>query len=177
MNNQNESHERIEEYNPEWVCIFESESQRIKEIMGDTILEIEHIGSTSIPGLCGKPIVDIGVLVNNKNEVGQFLEQLAETGYAIDEKNPSTERHFFRKGNPTTSHLSIAYKDAGSFWERQILFRDYLRGHNEARDEYASLKKELMQKDPTGKDVYIGGKTEFVTRVLREAGFEGVHIS
>jgi len=80
--------------------------------------------------------------------------------------NSSGERHLFRRGSPTEYHLSIAYKDKGNFWERQILFRDYLRNHPDFRDEYQKLKEKLLRDDLTGKDSYISGKSEFINNVL-----------
>ena len=79
---------------------------------------------------------------------------------------------FSKKGNPTQFHLSIAYGDRGSFLERQILFRDYLRAHDEDRDAYGKLKKELIAKDPSGKETYIADKTDFVMKILKKAGFQ-----
>lgn len=79
---------------------------------------------------------------------------------------------FFRKGNPTEFHLSVTYEDRGSFLERQLLFRDYLRTNNTDRDEYASLKKDLIKQDPTGLNSYIENKTDFVMKILKKAGFQ-----
>lgn len=170
------SHQEVREYNFEWVEMFEKEAEKIRQLLGDKITRIEHIGSTSIPGLASKPIIDIAIEVPSLEDTESVIELLATLGYPANRdghnKDISTERHLLRKGEPTEYHLSICYGDKGSFLERQILFRDYLREHNEDRDAYDTLKKELLQKDPTGKDGYIGGKTDFVMRILKKAGFE-----
>lgn len=165
------SHEEVREYDTKWAEIFEQEADRIKNLLGDKITRIEHIGSTSIAGLASKPIIDIAVEIPSSENIESVIELLITLGY-VSSKDISTERHFMRKGAPTEFHLSICYGDKGSFLERQILFRDYLREHPEDRDAYSELKKELLQKDPTGKSEYIGGKTDFVMHILKKAGFE-----
>jgi GrpB-like predicted nucleotidyltransferase (UPF0157 family) len=169
------SHEQIAPYNPEWSTLYEAEASKLKEIFGDELLGIEHIGSTSVPGLASKPIVDIMILIANHENVDKFIPALQTLGYSFDTAvhamTPSPERHFFRKGNPSEFHLSIAYEDKGSFWKRQLAFRDYLRAHPDERDRYAALKEKLIADDPTGKDAYIGGKTDLVNEMLDKSGF------
>lgn len=108
-------------------------------------------------------------MIENHKNADAFTKPLAKIGYRFD--SFSTERHYYVKGDPVDYHLSIAYADRGGFWSRQILFRDYLRSHTEAKDEYAKLKEDLLQKDPTGSDKYIGGKTDFVYKILGLAGW------
>lgn len=160
------SHTILFPYQDSWAEKFDQEKKRLLEVFGDKAVAIEHIGSTSIPGLSSKPIIDIAVLVERADEADGFIESLEGLGYQFDKPSSSTERHLFRKGDPTEFHLSIAYKDRGGFWERQILFRDYLRKHDDIRDEYARLKTVLIENDPTGKGSYIAGKSGFVNKVL-----------
>ena len=163
----NEStHTKLISYQLSWKDRFEVEKIHLKEIIGDKAIAIEHIGSTSIPGLSSKQIIDIAVLIEKKEDGDSFIEPVEELGYQYDKLNSSGERHLFRKGNPTEFHLSIAYKDKGSFWERQILFRDYLRNYPDSRNEYQKLKQELLKNDPTGKGSYLSGKSEFVSKIL-----------
>lgn len=160
------SHTILLSYQSSWKEKFEEEKKKLQETFGDKAIAIEHIGSTSISGLSAKPIIDIAVLVERADEADGFIEPLGMLGYRFDKPSSSTERHLFRKGDPTEFHLSIAYKDRGGFWERQILFRDYLRKHDDFRDEYAQLKTVLLENDPIGKDSYIAGKSDFVNKVL-----------
>lgn len=170
------SHAEVQDYNPEWAEIYKYEAQKIKDLLGDKIISIEHIGSTSVPGLASKPIIDMAITVSSWKNAQDLIEPLSTLNYLsefakIDDTNAG-ERLLFRKGDPTIFHLSVAYNDRGSFLERQILFRDYLRQHDEDRDGYTKLKKELIVKDPTGKDTYIGDKTDFVMKTLKKAGFQ-----
>lgn len=169
------SHMEVREYDSKWGEMYNEESKKIKELLKDKILTIEHIGSTSIPGLASKPIIDMAVVISSWKDTNILIEPLATLGYfpdvfPIDESNAG-ERCLLRKGSPTQFHLSIAYNNRGSFLERQILFRDYIREHNEDRNAYAQLKKDLLLKDPTGKDTYINNKTDFVMKTLKKAGF------
>jgi len=164
-----DSHATLMPYQPSWKGKFEAEKVKLQEIFNDKALAIEHIGSTSISGLASKPIIDIAVLIEKREDGDSFIESVEKLGYLYDKPSSSGERHLFRKGTPTEFHLSIAYKDKGSFWERQILFRNYLRSHPDFRDEYQKLKEKLLQDDPTGKNTYIDGKSEFVDKVLELA--------
>jgi GrpB-like predicted nucleotidyltransferase (UPF0157 family) len=159
------SHTTLAPYDPNWPKEYQAEAQILKSLLQDEITDIEHIGSTSIPRLLGKPIIDIGVIIPSYREHTDFTDRLSKLGYRYD--SSSTERHFYRKGFPSTHHLSIAFADRGGFWPRQILFRDYLRTHPEARDEYANLKQTNIQRDPSGKGSYISDKTEFVENILK----------
>jgi len=160
------SHIALIPYQRSWADKFETEKDNLQKIFNDRAINIEHIGSTSIPGLSAKPIIDIAVLIEKREDGDSFIELVEKLGYQYDKLNSSGERHFFRKGNPTEFHLSVAYQDKGSFWERQILFRDYLRNHSDIRDEYQKIKENLLKNDPTGKESYLSGKSEFVNRVL-----------
>lgn len=164
------SHTQLLPAQPSWKEKFKIEKEKIKGVFGDAILEIEHIGSTSIPGLSAKPIIDTAVMVENFQDVDIFTKSLARIGYRFH--SSSTERYFYTKGDPIEYHLSIACVEQGGFWARQILFRDYLRNHSEVRDEYARLKSDLLKKDPTGKNGYFEGKSEFVYKVLGLAGWK-----
>lgn len=168
----NPSHTKIVSYQEEWPKKFESEKQKLQAIFCDKALEIEHIGSTSIPGMSSKPIIDIAVLIDHIDDAESFVNDLKKIGYVHDTDGVSTERHFFRKYREDNFHLSIAYKNQGGFWPRQILFRDYLRNHLDLRNEYDTLKQNLLEQDPSGSDEYIGGKTDFVYKILELAGWE-----
>lgn len=157
-------------YQSDWPEKFKIEKENLKKVFGEAALEIEHIGSTSIPGLAGKPIIDIVVMIEDYRQADDFTPLLAKIGYI--EQPASTERNYYTKGMPTDIHLSIAFTDRGGFWPRQIIFREYLRKHPDVRQEYERLKKELLQNDPTGRGSYLGGKTEYVHRVLDRAGWK-----
>jgi len=172
---QDTSHKQIVPYNPEWIDFYNIEARKLKGVFGDGLLGIEHIGSTSVPGLPAKPIIDMMILIDNHKNAENFIPKLKNLGYNFDPNahtDKSTERHLLRKGKPTQFHLSIAYESRGCFWKRQLAFRDYLRKHPNERDRYAKLKRKLIVKDPTGKDAYIEGKTDLVNKILDSAGFK-----
>lgn len=160
------SHTQLLPHQSSWKKDFQLEKIEIQKVFGNKALHIEHIGSTSIDELPSKPIIDIAVLIEKSEDADKYVQSLDRIGYWYDKENSSGERHFFRKGKPTEFHLSIAYLDKGNFWERQILFRDYLRSHPKARDEYATLKESLLGINPTGNKNYIEGKGKFVQKIL-----------
>ncbi|HEU0085970.1 MAG TPA: GrpB family protein [Candidatus Paceibacterota bacterium] len=130
----------------EWKILFEKEASLIKDVFGSTLLEIEHVGSTSIPDIMAKPIIDIAVQIQHHKDAGSFLNDLEKLGYIYNREKSSTERHFLQKGDPINFHLSIAYLDRGGYFKRQILFRDYLISHEDARREYEQIKLEGLNK-------------------------------
>lgn len=157
-------------YNPEWKSGFEAEKELLEQVFGDRVVEIEHIGSTAVEGLPSKPIVDIAVIIKNDVDTEELTTPLSKMGYLYHSK--SSERQFYQKTEPVRCNLSIVYGDKGGFLPRQILFRDYLRSHPEARDAYAELKRNLIAKYPTGIGEYSEGKTGFVQNILALAGWK-----
>jgi len=168
MNNPDDLNQKyaVTSYENQWVDLFISEARLLAIIFGVEALAIEHIGSTAVPNLSSKPIIDVAVLIALREKADKYIEPLASIGYVYDQPASSPERHFFRKYGSIKYHLSIAYRDKGSYWERQILFRDYLRKHEKAKKEYESLKLKLINEDPTGRHGYIQGKNEFIQRIL-----------
>jgi GrpB-like predicted nucleotidyltransferase (UPF0157 family) len=141
-------------HSEDWKFLYRNESEIIKKVFGSNLLDIQHIGSTSIPDLISKPIIDVAVQIQTHDDADKYIKPLEEIGYVYKIDKSSSERHFFQKGDPVQFHLSISYLDQGWYWNRQILFRDYLRDHSEARREYEQVK--LNQLD----------KSEFVQKML-----------
>lgn len=163
------SHKKILPYQESWPQKFATEKEKLQHIFDSEKFVIEHIGSTSISGLSSKDIIDIAILIDNVSTADAFIDNLKQIGYIHDVQGSSTERHFFRKYGEDNFHLSLGYKNQGSFWQRQILFRNFLRKNNEYRDEYQKLKEDLIEEYPDGSDEYMRGKTAFVERVLKLA--------
>jgi len=155
---------KVVPYNEQWTKIFQAEKELISSKLRGKIIDIQHIGSTSIPQMSAKPIIDIAVLIENHENADKFNRPLAQIGYRFN--SSSTERQYYIKGDPDKFHLSIAYADRGGFWKRQILFRDYLRQHHDLALEYEALKKRLIGKYPDGSQPYTNGKNEFVRKIL-----------
>lgn len=103
---------KILPYQPDWAIKFQKEKEALKKVFKDKAIEIEHIGSTAIPGLLSKPRIDIAVMVANHKDADIFTESLKQLGYKFH--SASLERHFYTKGDPIEYHLSIAYADRSS---------------------------------------------------------------
>ncbi len=165
-----EAHGRLVPYIGAWPVVYYEEAQRLRAVCGTALLDIQHIGSTAVPKLSAKNIIDIGILVQGPEEADGLIEALQELGYSCDPAASSSERHFFRKyGGEQSFHLSLAYREQGGFWQRQLAFRDYLRAHPEEREAYEALKAGLISVDPSGGTEYLRGKTDFIERILKIA--------
>lgn len=158
----------LQAYSLQWPKVYESEAELIRSAI-PTAVDIQHIGSTSIPGMVAKPIIDIGVLIKSADQAEEYVGLLETLGYRYYPKSSSSERLFFRKGDPTAFHLSLAYQNKGSFWKRQLTIRDFLRIHPEAIQEYTKLKLSLLNLDPAGGEAYLNGKSDFVQNILKRA--------
>ena len=139
------------------------------------IVDIQHIGSTAIPGLAAKPIIDIYVGVTSIQEAQQAIKPIEELGYQFWTDNPNKEKMFFVKGMPPfgagrTHHVHIVEHNS-NYWRARILFRDYLRSHVDEAQKYEQLKYQLMQEHPLDREAYTDAKAEFITEVLKKAGF------
>ena len=136
----------IVNYDPQWPVLYEEEKGRILGVIGRRIVAIEHIGSTAVRGLAAKPIIDIMVAVRHLIDAGECIEPLQSIGYEYvpEFEVEIPERRFFRKGPPEarTHHIHMI-ELTSEFWGRHLLFRDYLRTHPEAAQQYYQLKKEL----------------------------------
>lgn len=138
----------------------------LKNVQGE-IVSIEHIGSTAVPKLAAKPIIDIVVLIPSIKNVDSYIKQLENLDYIYRPKRSSVERFFFTKNDPPTFHLSLAQIDKYSFWKRQKNFRDFLISHPDIAKKYEKLKMSLIKKYPDGRQEYCDGKDKFINNVLK----------
>lgn len=156
----------VQDYDPEWPRLFEEEKATILGTIGHVVAAIEHVGSTAAPGLAAKPIIDILVGVRRLDDAQQCIAPLQRIGYEyVPEYEVSLpERRYFRKGSPRTHHLHMV--EVGSdFWERHLLFRNYLRTHPEAARAYEELKRDLAVRHGADREAYTEGKTPFIRAV------------
>ena len=160
---------RIEPYNPDWITLFEQEKVLITNVLGELIVNVEHIGSTSIAGLPAKPTIDILVEVLQLNdEIKQIITQKMQLlGYKNMQNSEKKNSMTFGKGydehniDAQTYHTHI--REKGAMPQDEILFRDYLRQHPDACSEYAKLKYALAEKHQFNREAYTEGKSEFIT--------------
>lgn len=162
----------IVDYNPLWVKQFEAESAKIWQALGSEIVRIEHFGSTAVPGLAAKPVIDLLVGVHSLEQSQSRLPVLEALGYFYWQENPHPERMFFVKGMPPyglqrTHHLHIVEADS-DLWER-LRFRDYLQSHPEELQRYAALKRELAKKFRTDREAYTHAKSDYIQAVMTKA--------
>ena len=159
-------------YNQQWPELFLKEQALLKSAIADDLAQIEHIGSTAVPELSAKPLIDIMVGLSSFKEVSQHIQALENIGYQYISKfeDQMPERRFFTKSqNGYTTHHVHMVELGSKFWERHLLFRDYLRTHEVTRKQYQDLKLELSKKDwNTGND-YAQAKNEFIRTIEAKA--------
>ncbi len=158
-------------YNPQWKKAFEAESQRIAKALASNLVVIHHIGSTAIPHIYAKPIIDFLIEVKDINLVTEQTPAMVALGYEAMGEYGLVGRRYFRKEDPPgirTHHVHI-YEIYSPEIERHLAFRDYMIAHPEEAQQYSQLKQELAQKYPEDIEGYMDGKDEFVTRIERKA--------
>lgn len=159
----------VVEYDPAWVSTFVLLRENIAKSLRGFPVEIEHVGSTSIPGASAKPIIDIDAVVPSKDYVPQAIELLARAGYQHQGDLGIKGREAFESPVGLPAHHLYVVVAGDREHTRHILFRDYLRKHPDEARKYSNFKKSLAVKFRNDRDSYTGAKTEFVERVLRLA--------
>ena len=159
----------IKEYDPKWQALFEAESAEIMEAIGHYVAEIEHIGSTAVPGLAAKPVVDILVGLRRLLDAQDCILPMEgmEYEYVPEFEDEFPERRYFRKTvNGKRTHQIHMVEIGTDFWKRHLAFRDYLRTHPETASEYSDLKKELAKQFENDRKGYTNAKSNFIENVL-----------
>ncbi|MRC26954.1 GrpB family protein [Bacillus thuringiensis] len=152
-----------------WSEKFQMEAKRLKSAMSETV-KIHHIGSTSVPGLAAKPIIDMIMEVENIERVDRWNERFIELGYIVKGENGISRRRYFIHGTEEkrSYHLHVFEKGNPEI-VRHLVFRDYMMAHCEEAEAYATLKKELAEKYTYDSALYTEGKNEFVRNVDEKA--------
>jgi GrpB-like predicted nucleotidyltransferase (UPF0157 family) len=158
----------LEEYDPEWPRLFEREAARIKSILGEEALSIEHVGSTSVPGLAAKPRIDILLVVPNSADEAAYAPALEAAGYRLCIREPDWYEHRVFKGPDTDINLHTLSAGCPEI-ERMLGFRDWLRSHPADRDLYERTKRELATKEWKYTQQYADAKTDVVEAILARA--------
>lgn len=166
----------LADYDPNWPLLYEVEASRLRQVLSpDKLARIEHFGSTAVPGLTSKPIIDILVGVNDLDKANlAAVPTLESLGYSFWYENPDRARMFFVKGlppnGPRTYHVHMVELE-NEIWER-LLFRDYLRKHQEEVQSYTELKRNLILMFPEEREAYTEGKTAYISHVMQKARIE-----
>lgn len=161
---------RIVEYDPVWPALAEAELRRIRQALGPVAVRLEHVGSTAVPDLAAKPIVDLQVSVCAIERSERYVEPLTRLGYLFVPAPESPDYHFFAKPRerPRTYHLHVC--EAGSEHEfRHVAVRDFLRSHADEARRYAGVKRQVAGRHPHDRLAYIDGKDDYVTALEQRA--------
>jgi GrpB-like predicted nucleotidyltransferase (UPF0157 family) len=162
---------RVVPYDPAWADLYDAEVARLSTILAahGVSLVLEHTGSTAVPGLAAKPIIDILASRHDEELRERYIAALEAAGYSYRGEQGIPGRDFFRRGEPRKYHVHLN-RIGSPFWKEHLAFREYLRAHPEAAAAYASLKHELAARHPRNREAYIDGKSDFVSEILAKAG-------
>lgn len=170
----------IADYDPRWDAMYAEESARIQNAIGEWLLGIEHVGSTSVPGLAAKPVVDIMPGLRSLDDSPHIVGPLQKLGYQYfpEHETVMPERRYFAlpagdKHRVRRIFHVHAVETTSAFWRRHLAFRNYLRTHSEVAGEYAALKRRLATEYGSNRVGYTEAKTEFITRIESLALAEG----
>ena len=159
----------VSDYDPNWPTLFEKIAQPVREALADLGATVEHVGSTAVPGLAAKPVIDIDVVVGSATDVPTAIERLHSLGYLYQgDKGIKGREAFMWPEGAERHHLYVVVAGTDPYLEH-VAFRDYLRDHPEIAADYAALKKELAAEHGNDRIGYTDAKDEFVSRVLRAA--------
>jgi GrpB-like predicted nucleotidyltransferase (UPF0157 family) len=161
----------LEPYDPEWPRRFEAERTLLDEVLGPWLEGgIHHIGSTAIPGIAAKPIIDMMAGVRDFDEARGAYEPLAELGYVHEPHRPGIAHHFAKRGpDGRTTHGLHLTEPGSDLWRERLVFRDALRADRALAAEYEALKLGLPRDDA---QVYVEAKRPFVAQVLARFGLQ-----
>ena len=163
----------IVDYDPRWPLLFDQEATRLRAVLDPSlIVGLAHFGSTAIPGLSAKPIIDILIAVRSLAAArASFVQALRKLDYVHWADNPKQDRMFFVKGMPPfgskRSHHVHVTEPQGEMWQR-LAFRDYLRAHPEEAATYARLKGRLASDHRADREAYTDAKSAYVESVMRK---------
>jgi GrpB-like predicted nucleotidyltransferase (UPF0157 family) len=155
-------------YDPDWPLLFTREADRLRSVLGDEALRIEHVGSTSVPGLIAKPIIDILLVVPDSADEPRYVPQLEAVGYVLRIREPEWFEHRLFKGPDTSINLHT-FSSGAAEAERMLRFRDRLRDDDAARDLYAGTKRQLAQRTWRHVQDYADAKTPVIQELLHKA--------
>lgn len=159
---------QIDDYNPAWPKLFEREATRIRAALGDRVVLLEHVGSTSVPELAAKPRIDILLVVPNSADESTYIPALESAGYVLRIREPHWHEHRVFKGPDMDINLHVFSPDSPEI-ERMLTFRNWLRSNAFDRQLYERTKRELAQKDWKYTQNYADAKTDVVEEILVRA--------
>ena len=160
----------VKEYDANYPSMFEKEKEQLVPSLKDNLVDVFHIGSTAVPGLSSKPIIDIMISVNSLEKVDEKKNEFKEIGYEYLGEYGIKGRRYLRKGGDERTHqVHIFHKDDTNNLKRHLAFRDFLIAHKDIADKYGKLKRELAIKYSYDIDKYCDGKEDFVKDIEKVA--------
>ncbi len=162
----------LAEYDPAWPGLYDREAARIRSTLGQRVLRLEHVGSTSIPGLAAKPIIDIVLVVADSADEAAYVSALVAAGYVLRIREPGWFEHRVLNGPDTKVNLHV-FSDGCPEIGRMLAFRDRLRTHDDERRRYEATKRELAARDWVYVQNYADAKTEVVEAIIARAMSQG----
>ena len=159
---------QLAEYDPLWPALYEREAARIRGVLAGAALRLEHVGSTSVPGLAAKPQIDMVLVVADSRDEDAYVPQLEAAGYVLRIREPDWYEHRLFKGPDTNVNLHI-FSDGCEEVERMLAFRDWLRAHDDDRELYESAKRELAAQEWRHVQNYADAKSAVVQDIMARA--------
>jgi GrpB-like predicted nucleotidyltransferase (UPF0157 family) len=159
---------RIADYDPSWPMEFEREAERIRRALGGGVVQLEHVGSTAVPGLAAKPLIDILFVVRDSSDEPSYAPALESAGYVLRIREPKLHEHRMFKGSGPEVNLHV-FSAGCSEIERMVCFRDWLRTDSGDRALYERTKRELASQQWKYVQDYADAKTEVVEQILARA--------
>jgi len=158
----------IHDYDPEWPRLYEREEDRIRSVLGDRVIRIEHVGSTSVPGLPAKPLIDVVLEVHDSADEAAYVPSLESAGYVLRIREPDWFEHRLLKGADTEVNVHVFTVGCEEV-DRMLLFRDWLRENAADRELYAERKRELAGRQWKYMQQYADAKTAVVQEIMARA--------
>ncbi len=158
----------LADYDSTWINLFEREAKRIKSILGNKVLQLEHVGSTAVPNLCAKPIIDILLVVADSSDELSYVSTLEAVGYTLRIREPEWYEHRLFKGPDTDINLHV-FSEGALEVDKMLRFRNWLRANRDDREKYAEAKRELAKNTWENVQDYADAKTEIVEEIMKRA--------
>ena len=168
--NESTSQILVVRYDPAWPIRFDELHARLWPHLRDLASALEHVGSTSVPGLVAKPVIDLDVIVRSPSAIGRCVDRLDALGYVYLGELGVPDRHAFKSPSGTFAHHLYVCLDGSASLRNHLLLREHLRLHPEEARAYGDLKRRLADLHPNDIEAYVDGKTEFILQILSSHG-------
>lgn len=160
---------RLVDYDEEWPRLFAREEERIRGALGDKVIALEHTGSTSVPGLAAKPVIDMTLVVPDSSDESSYVPQLEAAGYRLTIREPEWHEHRLLKGPDTNVNLHVFPRGCHEV-RRMTRFRDHLRTNADDRALYERTKRDLAQREWKYVQNYADAKTKVIHEIMERVG-------